>query len=55
VEGLDETGKHAIESQNAYIANETLADEIGFMLSETDFIGETVVNGQNLRIGLSKR
>ncbi len=55
VEGLDETGKHAIESQNAYIANETLADEIGFTLSGADFTGETEVNGQNLRIGLSKR
>ncbi len=55
VEGLNETGKHAIESQNAYIANETLADEIRFTLSAADFTGETEVNGQNLRIGLSKR
>ena len=55
VEGLDETGKQAIELQNAYISNETLADEIRFELTGTDFIGETEINGQSLRVGLSKR
>ena len=55
VEGLDKTGKQAIELQNAYISNETLADEIRFELTGTDFIGETEINGQSLRVGLSKR
>ena len=55
VDGLDEQGKQAIHSQNDYICNETLADEIHFVVPDAKYMNETDVNGQKIRIGLNRR